>query len=224
MIKTRMLGLAALGAVALAGCTTTDPYTGQTVRDNTRTGALAGALGGAAVGYATNTNNSRQGRRNAMIGAGVGALAGAAVAGNYMDRQQAQLRAQLQGTGVNVERRGDDLVLLMPGDVTFDVDRAEIQPRFFRVLDGVADTLNQYPSTYIDVVGHADATGSDEHNQQLSERRANSVAGYLVGKRVQQARVYVAGLGETAPIASNATPDGRAQNRRVEIVLRPYTG
>jgi outer membrane protein OmpA-like peptidoglycan-associated protein len=223
MNNTRMLGLAGLCAITLAGCTTTDPYTGQTVRDNTRTGALAGALGGAAVGYATNTNNSRQGRRNAMIGAGVGALAGAAV-GNYMDRQQAQLRAQLQGSGVTVNRRGDDLVLVMPGDVTFDVDRAEIQPRFYRVLDEVAQTLNQYPSTYIDVVGHADATGADEHNQVLSERRANSVAGYLVDRRVAPGRVYVAGLGETAPIASNATPDGRTQNRRVEIILRPYTG
>jgi outer membrane protein OmpA-like peptidoglycan-associated protein len=223
MMNTRISGLAGLCAVVLAGCTTTDPYTGQVVRDNTRTGALVGALGGAAVGYATNTNNSQQGRRNAMLGAGVGALAGAGV-GNYMDRQQAQLRAQLRDTGVQVNRQGDDLILVMPGDVTFDVDRAEIQPRFNRVLDEVASTLNQYPSTYIDVVGHADSTGSDEHNRELSDRRANSVAGYLVQRRVVPGRLYVAGQGESAPIASNATPEGRAQNRRVEIILRPYTG
>jgi outer membrane protein OmpA-like peptidoglycan-associated protein len=134
------------------------------------------------------------------------------------------LRAQLQGSGVAVDRRGNDVVLIMPSDVTFDVDRAEIQPRFYRVLDEVAQTLNQYPSTYIDVVGHADSTGADAYNQALSERRANSVAGYLVQQRVTPARVYVAGLGETAPVASNATPEGRTQNRRVEIILRPYTG
>ena len=145
MNSIRITGLGGLcAALILAACTTTDPYTGQVVRDNTRTGALAGALGGAAVGYATNTNNSQQGRRNAMIGAGVGALAGAGI-GNYMDRQQAQLRAQLRDTGVTVDRRGDDLVLVMPSDVTFDVDRAEIQPRFYRVLDEVAQTLTQYP-------------------------------------------------------------------------------
>ena len=126
-----------LGAGAMSACTTVDPYTGQTVRNNTGTGALAGALGGAALGYLTNTNRSEQGRKNALIGAGVGALAGAGV-GNYMDRQQAQLRRDLAGSGVEVERQGDNIVLQMPSDVTFGFDRADIQPQFYDTLASVA--------------------------------------------------------------------------------------
>lgn len=222
-MKTIALVACLAGAASLAACTTTDPYTGQTVRNNTATGALAGALGGAALGYLTNTNQSEQGRKNALIGAGVGALAGAAV-GNYMDRQQAELRRQLADTGVSVTRQGDNIVLNMPSDVTFAVDQADIQPRFHPVLDDVAGILNSYPQTLIDVVGHADATGPDDYNQALSERRASSVAGYLTGRSVLRDRVYVAGMGERVPVASNATAEGRSQNRRVEIILRPYTG
>ena len=211
------------GAAALAACTTTDPYTGQTVRNNTGTGAIAGAFGGALLGYLTNTNDSEQGRKNALIGAGVGALAGGAV-GNYMDRQQADLRRDLAGSGVSVVRDGDNIVLNMPSDITFGVDQASIQPQFFRTLDAVGRTLSAYPSTLVDVVGHADSTGADDHNQALSERRARSVADYLVRNgRLQPQRLAIAGMGERAPIASNATASGRAQNRRVEIVLRPYT-
>lgn len=217
----------ALAVVTVAGlaaaCTTVDPYTGQVVRDNTRTGVLAGAAGGALLGYLTNTNRGEEGRTNALIGAGVGALAGGAV-GNYMDRQQAQLRAQLAGSGVEVERQGDNIVLNMPSDVTFGVDQAEIQSRFYPTLDRVAETLQQYPQTVIDVVGHADSTGADAYNQQLSERRAGSVASYLVSRGVLRDRLFVAGRGESQPIASNATEEGRAQNRRVEVVVRPFRG
>ena len=188
-----------IGAFALAACTTTDPYTGQTVRNNTGTGALAGALGGAALGYLTNTNKSSEGRKNALIGAGVGALAGAA-AGNYMDRQQAELRQQLAGTGVDVIRQGDNIILNMPSDVTFAVDQSDIQARFYPVLDDVSRTLNAYPQTLVDVVGHADSTGADAYNQALSERRAGSVAGYLVNRgQVNPDRLYVAGRGEMEP-------------------------
>lgn len=215
-----------LGLVALLGlgaCTTVDPYTGQTVTSNTRTGALAGAAGGALLGYLTNTNKGEEGRTNALIGAGVGALAGAAV-GNYMDRQQADLRRSLADTGVTVERQGDTIVLNMPSDITFGVDQSDIQSRFFGPLDGVAQVLNQYPQTTIDIIGHADATGPDGYNQALSERRAASVADYLVHRGVLPGRLYVAGRGEGDPIASNATDAGRAQNRRVEVVVRPFRG
>lgn len=222
---TRKLALAAvlLGAAAMTACTTTDPYTGMPVRNNTGTGALAGAAGGALLGYLTNTNRGEQGRKNALIGAGIGALAGGAV-GNYMDRQQADFRRSLEGSGVAIRRNGDQIVLVMPSDVTFAVDRSDVQPQFTRVLDDVAGTLNAYPQTTIDVVGHADSTGPDAYNQTLSERRASSVAGYLTGPgRVLADRVFVAGQGERQPIASNDTAEGRAQNRRVEIILRPLT-
>jgi outer membrane protein OmpA-like peptidoglycan-associated protein len=187
-----------------------------------RTGILAGAAGGAVLGYLTNTNKSREGRENALLGAGVGALAGYAV-GNYMDRQQACLQQAMQGTGVRVVRQGDNLVLQMPGDVTFAYDRADIQPRFFDVLDRVAATLNEFPATYVDVVGHASSEGSDEYNLGLSQRRASAVAQYLVARQVIPDRLFVAGEGERRPIASNDTEAGRSQNRRVEIILRPHT-
>lgn len=224
MLKKTALAAILLGATALGACTTVDPYTGQTVRNNTGTGALAGAVGGALLGYLTNTSDGEQGRKNALIGAGIGALGGAAV-GNYMDRQQAELSRQLAGTGVSVTRQGDNLVLNMPNDVTFGVDQADIQPRFDRVLDGVATILNRYPQTLVDIVGHADSTGDDAYNQGLSERRASSVAMYLTDRGgVLRGRLYVQGRGETQPIASNDTAEGRAQNRRVEIVLRPFRG
>lgn len=217
------IAAAALGAVCVAGCTTTDPYTGQVVRDNTRSGVLAGAASGALLGYLTNTNKGEEGRKNALIGAGVGALAGGAV-GNYMDRQQAQLRARLAGTGVDVQRQGDNIVLNMPSDVTFGVDQSEIQSRFYPALDAVADTLREYPQTMIDIVGHADATGPDGYNLALSERRAASVANYMVSHGVLRDRLFVAGRGETQPIASNTTDEGRSRNRRVEVLVRPFTG
>lgn len=221
--KLLTVGLAASLALGAAACTTVDPNTGVVVRDNTRTGILAGAAGGALLGYLTNTNKGEQGRKNALIGAGVGALAGGAV-GNYMDKQQAKLRADLAGSGVDVQRQGDNIILNMPSDVTFPVDQSDIQARFYPTLDKVADTLNQYPQTTIDVIGHADSTGPDAYNQALSERRASSVASYLVSRGVLRDRLYVAGRGESQPIASNDTEEGRAKNRRVEVVLRPLTG
>ena len=185
---------------------------------------MAGALGGAALGYLTNTNRSEQGRKNALIGAGVGALAGAGV-GNYMDRQQAQLRRDLAGSGVEVQRQGDNIVLQMPSDVTFGFDRSDIQPQFYDTLASVARSLNEYPQTLVDVVGHADSIGRAEYNQQLSERRALAVADNLTNRGgVLRDRLYVDGRGSSQPIATNDTEEGRAKNRRVEIILRPYTG
>jgi len=222
MKKTAMIALL-LGASALTACTTTDPYTGMPVRNNTGTGVISGAAAGALLGYLTNTNSGEQGRKNALIGAGIGALAGGTV-GNYMDRQQADFRRSLEGSGVAIRRNGDQIVLVMPSDVTFAVDTSEVQPQFLTVLDDVARTLNAYPQTTIDVVGHADSSGPDDYNQTLSERRASSVASYLINSgRVLGDRVFVAGMGERQPIADNATAEGRSQNRRVEIILRPVT-
>ena len=211
---------ALLGASA---CTTTDPYSSTPRRNNTGTGAIAGALGGAVLGYLTNTSNSEEGRKNALIGAGIGALGGAAV-GQYMDRQQRELEAELSGTGVGVARQGDNLVLRMPADVTFASNQSGVNARSFATLDDVATVLNRYDQSIIDIVGHADSDGTDEYNLNLSRERASSVARYLVSRNVLADRLYVDGRGESAPIASNATAEGKAQNRRVEILIRPFRG
>ncbi|RYG11003.1 MAG: hypothetical protein EON96_15865 [Caulobacteraceae bacterium] len=218
--------VASLGVVAMLGataCTTTDPYSSAPRRNNTGTGVLAGALGGAVLGYLTNTSNGEQGRKNALIGAGVGALGGAAV-GSYMDRQQRDLEAQLSGSGVGVARQGDNLVLRMPSDVTFATNQSTIDPRFNATLDDVANVLRRYDQSLVDIVGHTDSSGGDAINQPLSERRAVSVADALIRAGVQRERLYVAGNSSRNPVASNATPEGRAQNRRVEILIRPFTG
>jgi len=209
--------------LATAACTTTDPYSSAPRRNNTGTGVIAGAVGGAILGYLTNTSNSEEGRKNALIGAGIGALAGGAV-GNYMDRQQRALEAELSGTGVGVARQGDVLVLRMPSDVTFASNQSNIEGGFYAVLDDVAAVLNQYDQSTIDIIGHADSDGADAYNLDLSRRRASSVASYLVQRNVLADRLYVEGRGESEPVASNATASGKAQNRRVEITIRPFRG
>ena len=218
--------IAGVGVLAMLGttaCTTTDPYSSQPRRNNTGTGALAGALGGAVLGYLTNTSNGEQGRKNALIGAGVGALGGAAV-GQYMDRQQRELEGQLSGSGVGVARQGDNLVLRMPSDVTFATNQSDINPRFNSTLADVAAVLQRYDQSLVDIVGHTDSSGGDAINQPLSERRAVSVADALIRNGIQRERLYVAGNSSRNPVASNDTPEGRSQNRRVEILIRPFTG
>jgi len=159
-------------------------------------------------------------RQHALVGVGVGALAGGAV-GAYQDRQEAELRREMQGTGVDVVRNGDNITLNMPSNVTFDFDSSSLKPQFTPVLDNVAGTLAQYNQTVVEVAGHTDSVGTDQYNQALSQRRANSVAAYLGGHGVMQQRMITLGAGESRPIASNDTESGRAQNRRVEITLVP---
>ncbi|MEM1277941.1 MAG: OmpA family protein [Pseudomonadota bacterium] len=203
----------ALGcALALAGC--------QTAENNQNT--IIGAVAGAAVGAAAGTLVGGDDRRNALVGAGIGLLAGSAV-GYYLDEQERQLREDLAGTGAQVERQGDSLLVNFPGNVTFATDSAAIQPQFYSTLDSVSSTLNQYPESYLDVVGHTDSTGSEAYNLGLSERRAGSVANYLRSRGVLPARVATYGQGELAPIATNETPEGRQQNRRVELKITPAT-
>ena len=201
-----------IASMALAGC--------ETVQQNPRTasGAAIGALGGAAAGTLFKGDD----RRNALIGAGIGLLAGAAI-GQYLDRQQRELEQNLQGSGAQVTRQGEQLMVNLPGNVTFATDSAQIRPEFYPVLNDVAATLQRYPQSYIDVVGHTDNTGSAEYNQRLSEQRAQSVANYLVSRGVEPARIAAYGQGETQPIASNATPEGRQANRRVELRIIPAT-
>ncbi|MBP7609352.1 MAG: OmpA family protein [Steroidobacteraceae bacterium] len=157
-----------------------------------------------------------------MIGAAAGALVGGSV-GYYQDKQEAKLRQQMAGTGVDVVRSGDNITLDMPGGVTFAFDSADLNAQFYPVLDKVAATLAEYDKTVIEVAGHTDSVGSDAYNQQLSERRASSVASYLSSHGVKQARILTVGAGEAHPVATNETDDGRAQNRRVEITIVPVT-
>ncbi len=217
----KKLAIVGVAAVYLSGCTTTDPYTGEQKVSNTAGGAMIGAglgaLGGLAFG------GSPVGRRNAaLIGAGIGALAGGAI-GNYMDSQEAELRAQLQGTGISVTRAGDRIILNMPSNITFATDQDAISPAFFPTLNSVAVVLRKFNRTLIDVNGHTDSTGSLAHNQDLSQRRAYSVANYLGDQGIDQRRVSAMGFGPSQPIASNASAAGRAQNRRVEITIAPIT-
>ncbi len=217
---TVAIATALAGSLLLGSCAT---YTGQTNApdDPNRTGrgALIGAAIGAAAGLLSG-GDAVERRQRALVGAGVGGLTGGAI-GAYQDRQEAQLRRQMQGTGVDVVRNGDNITLNMPGNVTFAFDRADIQPQFQPVLDNVAGTLQQYNQTVVEVAGHTDSVGSDQYNQQLSQRRAEAVASYLNSRGVMRDRMITVGAGETRPIATNDTEEGRAQNRRVEITLVP---
>jgi len=202
--------------LTLAGCETMTAAATNPDTAKTRRGAAIGAGVGAVVGLLSKGDKVQ----NAMIGAAIGGLAGGTI-GNYQDRQERKLRAQLAGTGVDVQRIGDNITLNMPGNVTFASDSADLNAQFFRVLDSVAGTLTEYNQTVIEVAGHTDSTGSDAYNQQLSERRAASVIAYMVSHGVQDKRMIRVGAGEQHPVASNATPEGRQQNRRVEITLVP---
>lgn len=213
-----LLPVALFGLVI--GCTT-NPYTGEREASNTAKGAGIGAAIGAVAGVLTGKDADER-RKRALIGAGVGGLAGAGV-GAYMDRQEAKLREELQGTGVSVTRIGDDIILNMPGNITFDVNQAAINAQFYAVLNSVSKVAKEFDKTLIDIAGHTDSTGTVAYNMDLSQRRANSVAQYLQSQGVVATRVYAQGYGPNYPIADNGTAEGRAQNRRVEIALKPLT-
>lgn len=207
-------------SLLLGSCAT---YTGQTNApddpNRTRNNALIGAGVGVVAGLLSGGDATER-RQRALVGAGVGGLTGGAI-GAYQDRQEAQLRRQMQGTGVDVVRNGDNITLNMPGGVTFGFDKSDVQPQFYPVLDNVASTLQQYNQTVVEVAGHTDSVGNDGYNQQLSQRRADAVAGYLNSRGIMRDRMITVGAGETRPVASNDTEAGRASNRRVEITLVP---
>ena len=205
--------------VTTVGCTTTDPYTGEERVSRATLGAGIGAAAGALLGTVTSSRNRTQ---RAMIGAGIGGLAGGAI-GNYMDQQEAELRQQLEGTGVSVTRDGDNIILNMPGNITFGFDRDNVRPEFHDVLHSVSLVLQEYDQTGIEVAGHTDSVGREEYNMDLSERRARSVAQVLMQNDIQSVRIHTIGFGPHQPIASNETEQGRAQNRRVELTLFPLT-
>ncbi|MFO1394182.1 MAG: OmpA family protein [Steroidobacteraceae bacterium] len=219
MSNIRRLGLVSLVAatVLVSGCDSMNNFATNPDMQKTRQGTAIGAAGGAAIGLIAGG-----GWKGALIGAGVGALAGGMV-GNYQDKQEAKLRAQMAGTGVEVVRMGDNLTLNMPGNVTFAFDSSKLNPQFDSVLDKLATTLVDYNQTVIQIAGHTDSTGSHAYNMKLSLARADSVKAYLVSRGVPAARLVTLGAGPDYPIASNATEEGRAENRRVEITIVPVT-
>jgi len=207
-----------MASLALTACVT-DPNTGEQRISRTGGTAAAGAGAGALLGALLGGRNNRA---EVLIGTGIGALAGVAV-GSYMDKQERELRQRTANTGIEVERQGDEINLKMPSGLTFDFNSATVKPEFRPTLDQVAQTLNAYPSTFIDVSGHTDSVGTDAVNQRLSEQRAAAVADYLNYQGINRARVATRGYGKQFPIASNDTDSGRSENRRVEIKLSPVT-
>lgn len=216
---SKLMLTAAIASLGITSACVTDPVTGERSISKAAIGGVGGVVGGYLLGDLV---GGRRDRTEKILGAGIGGLAGAGI-GAYMDRQERDLRASTAGTDIDVIRQGDDLILQMPSGITFAYDSASVQPQYRGTLDRVADVLSRYEQTYVDVYGHTDSTGSDSYNQGLSERRARSVADYLAQRGVSNARMETRGYGESQPIASNDTEEGRAENRRVEIKLVPIT-
>jgi outer membrane protein OmpA-like peptidoglycan-associated protein len=194
---TGKLVAAMLLLTCVAACTTVNPYTREQQTSKVVKGAGIGAAAGAVIGLLTKGDKLE----NALIGAGVGALAG----------------------GVSVTRMGDNITLNMPSNITFALNSADLNQGFYNALDGVSMVLKEYNKTVIEVAGHTDSSGSDQYNQALSQRRAQSVAGYLSSHGVQGQRLITVGAGEAHPVASNDNEQGRAANRRVELTIVPIT-
>ncbi|MCI3943945.1 cell envelope biogenesis protein OmpA [Pseudomonas syringae] len=226
MFTSRRLIIVATAVALLSGCATSNPYDNQGQAQSSGgmsktakyggLGALAGAVAGAAIDH-----NHRG--KGALIGA---AVAGAASAGYgyYADKQEAALRASMANTGVEVQRQGDQIKLIMPGNITFATDSSAIASSFYSPLNNLASSLKQFNQNNIEIVGYTDSTGSRQHNMDLSQQRAQSVATYLTSQGVDQSHLSVRGAGPDQPIASNADVNGRAQNRRVEVNLKPIPG
>ncbi|MFL6619256.1 MAG: OmpA family protein [Povalibacter sp.] len=216
----RVRAIAATVAVIsfLTACSTVNPYTHEQQTSKAAKGAGIGAAAGAVVGLLTKGDKLQ----NALIGAGVGAIAGGGV-GYYMDVQEAKLRQKLEGTGVSVTRMGDNITLNMPSSITFALNSADLNAQFYSALEGVSMVLQEYNKTVIEVAGHTDSSGSDQYNMQLSERRAQSVTSYLASHGIQSSRLMPVGAGESHPVASNDTEQGRSANRRVEMTIVPVT-
>jgi outer membrane protein OmpA-like peptidoglycan-associated protein len=212
ILKTPALAITA--CAALAACTT-NPYTGEQQASK----AATYGLGAAAVCGLVGAMDSSKKARNAALGCGI---VGAGV-GAYMDVQEAKLREQLQGTGVQVVREGDNIRLIMPGNITFNTDSYELRASFYPVLNSVGLVLAKYADTTLRITGHTDNTGTRQYNLSLSEHRADAVADYLVTRDVARNRMFVQGVAYDSPIADNGSAAGRAQNRRVELYILPKT-
>ncbi|HWT69903.1 MAG TPA: OmpA family protein [Pseudomonas sp.] len=228
MFTTRRLIIVATAVALLSGCASPNPYDGsqgqadggsQGMSKTAKYGGL-GALAGAIAGAAINHDNRGKG---ALIGAAV-VGASAAGYGYYADQQEKKLRESMANTGVEVQRQGDQIKLIMPGNITFATDSANIAPSFYQPLNNLAGSLKEFNQNQIEIVGYTDSTGSRQHNMDLSQRRAQSVATYLTSQGVSGTNLSSRGAGPDSPVASNADVNGRAQNRRVEVNLKAIPG
>ncbi len=211
MKNTGRIFVLSLGVAAIAGCTNLDGSSNRTA-----TGGLVGAGAGALLGRAIDGG----GTTGTLVGGALGSMAGAAI-GGALDRQQRELQQGLGSSGATVVNTGSQLVVTLPESITFDVDSALVHPDYVDEIAFVARSLRDNPNSTVQVVGHTDNTGSSAHNQSLSEQRAMAVAAILTENQVPEARVRTSGMGYSQPVASNDTPGGRAQNRRVEIIITP---
>jgi outer membrane protein OmpA-like peptidoglycan-associated protein len=211
-MRHRLVCLITVGVAALAGCETN---TGTVLDKKTTQGAILGTLAGAAAGAAIGGHEHRAG--GALIGAAGGAIAGGLI-GRYLDNQAKELDAI---PGADVQRRDDSLLVNFSSATLFDTGSSTLNPGAYDRLRSLATTLNNYPKSQVIIKGHTDADGSDATNQRLSEQRSDRVRQFLVSEGVNSARISAIGFGETMPVATNATPEGKAQNRRVEIEIRP---
>ncbi|MEO0356951.1 MAG: OmpA family protein [Pseudomonadota bacterium] len=220
MIKSKhTVAVSASALLFLTACTDPSRFDPTAPDENqTRTGAIVGGITGAIAGIATSGDEDRL--KGAIIGGAIGAGAGAAI-GNQLDRQEADLRASLGNNQVDIVNTGSSLVVTMPQDILFPVDSATLRPDLTRDLGTVAGNLMAYPNSTVQIVGHTDNTGSAAYNQGLSQRRAEAVSQVLINNGVPAGRLQSIGRGEDAPVANNLTAEGRAQNRRVEIIISP---
>lgn len=216
-MKKQMMIAASLSTLMLVGCTS-NPYTGEQQTGKSALYGLGGAAAGAAIGAATSGSDDRA--KGALIGAAVGGAAGGGY-GYYVDKQEQRLRQELEGTGVRVVRNGENLQLVMPGNITFASGSSDISSSFYPTLNSLVKVFKEFDKNGVEIIGHTDSTGSNDLNMRLSRDRAQSVASYLASNGVSSARISAMGVGPSQPIASNDTAEGRAQNRRVEINLRP---
>ncbi len=209
-----------LSVLLIAGCATYDPYTGEEGTSKATSGSIIGALAGAAIGAATSSKGDRG--KGVLIGAAAGAAVGGG-AGYYMDQQESKLRHQLEGTGVRVKRNGDEIILIMPGNITFETNKYDLRPQFNETLHSIALVLKEFDETAIEIAGYTDSTGSQTYNQTLSEKRAERVKSQLSAEGIAIGRLHSNGYGSRNPVTDNNTKEGRAKNRRVEMKLLPLT-
>lgn len=222
-MKKIIISASIASLAGLSGCTTFDAYTGEEKTTNTTKGASIGAGTALVASYLANKDKSSSERKKQMLrDAGVGAVVGGGI-GYYMDTQEAKLRKQLRSTGVSVQRDGDNINLIMPGNITFPSNTSSLKSDFYDVLNSVALILEEFDKTMIIVAGYTDNKGSEAYNLKLSLNRANAVADYLKSRKINASRFETLGLGEQNPVAGNNTEQGRAFNRRVELSLQPIS-